>query len=311
MAAATVAASGGRRRPRGRVRRLIGSALRTRRGMLGASLALIVVAIGLLGPFVSDSPLAFTAVPLAPRGDGNGLLGSDILGRDVFARVMSGGWRILLLASAATALAISVGTAVGVVAAYRRGLVDTLSMRTVDILLALPQLVFVLLMLSVVGPKPWLVILAAGLSQAPQVARVVYAAAQEVCERDFVKAVAVWGVPPRIVIRRHVVPSLVSPLMVECGIRLSGSIVLIAGLGFLGLGTTPPAPDWGVMINENRLGLASNPWGVLAPVVLLGLLAVGTNLFSDAIARVNIGDRTVVDPILSDPILTSRAGELL
>jgi len=304
--AETVAAPEVSPRGGGRVRRLLVTALRSRRGLLGATLALLVIGIGLLGPFLSASPLAFVAAPLSPPGGGHGLLGSDALGRDVFARVLSGGWRILLLAVAATALAISAGTTIGVVAAYRRGLVDSLSMRAVDILLALPQLVLVLLMLSVVGPKAWLVILAAGLSQAPQVARVLYAAAQEVCERDFVKAVAVWGVPPRTVIRRHVVPSLVTPLMVECGIRLSGSIVLIAGLGFLGLGTTPPAPDWGVMINENRLGLSSNPWGVLAPVILLGLLAVGTNLLSDAIARANIGDRTV-----TDPILTARAGEPL
>jgi peptide/nickel transport system permease protein len=303
MAETAVRAPTGRN-TRGRSLRLIGAALRSRRGRLGALLALIVVAIALIGPFVSPSPIAFKGVPFSPPGGGNGLLGTDALGRDVLARVLSGGWRILLLAIAATIIAIMLGTTIGIVSAYRRGLVDTLSMRAVDIMLALPQLVFVLLMLSVVGPKNWLVVLAAGLSQAPQVARVLYAAAQDVCERDYVKAVAVWGVDPRTVMRRHVVPSLITPLMVECGIRLSGSIVLIAGLGFLGLGTPPPAPNWGVMINENRLGLAANPWGVLAPVILLAVLAVGTNLFCDAIARVNIGDRTV-----ADPILLSRAGE--
>jgi peptide/nickel transport system permease protein len=163
-------------------------------------------------------------------------------------------------------------------------------MRAVDILLALPQLVFVLLLLSVVGPETWLVIAAVGFSQAPQVARVLYASAQDVCERDFVKAVAAWGVPPRTVIRRHVMPSLITPLMVEGGLRLSYSIVIIAGLGFLGLGAPPPEPDWGVMINENRLGLASNVWGELAPAVVLSVLAVGVNMFADAIARVNIGE---------------------
>ena len=118
-------------------------------------------------------------------------------------------------------------------------------MRSVDVVLAIPQLVFVLLLLSVIGPKWWLLIIAVGLSQAPQTARVVHAAAQTVCEGDFVKAVAIWGVPPRTVIRRHVLPNLTTPLMVEAGLRLSYSIVLIAGLSFLGLGEQPPAADWG------------------------------------------------------------------
>jgi peptide/nickel transport system permease protein len=299
MAAASSPTPPARRAGRGRVLRLLGTAVRTRRGMLGACLATIVILIALVGPFVSSDPLAFTGVPYGKAFGNQGLLGTDSLGRDVLARTLSGGWRLLLLAVASTAIAIGLGAVFGVVAAYRRGMTDAITMRAVDILLAVPQLVFVLLLLSVVGPKIWLVIVAVGFSQAPQVARVLYAAAQDVVERDFVKAVAVWGVPPRTVIRRHVLPSLITPLTVECGIRLSGSIVLIAGLGFLGLGTSPPNPDWGVMINENRLGLAVNPWGVLMPVILLGVLAVGTNMFSDAIARVNIGDRTVHDPILA------------
>ena len=142
-----------------------------------------------------------------------------------------------------------------------------------------------------IGPKWWVIVLAVAVAQAPQVARVMRAAAQDVCERDFVKVVAVWGVPPRTVIRRHVLPSLLTALMVEFGLRLSFSIVLIAGLNYLGLGTQPPFPNWGVMISENQVGLASNPWGVLAPAMLLGVLAVGTNMFTDAIARVNVGDQ--------------------
>jgi peptide/nickel transport system permease protein len=261
--------------------------------MLGASLALGVVAVAFIGPFVTGSPLAFATAPFASPGGAHGLLGTDNLGRDVLARTLSGGWRLLLLGIAATTIGVSTGAVAGVAAAYRGGVRESLIMRTADIFLAVPQLVFVLVVLSVVGPKVWLVVLATALAQAPQVARVLYAAAQDVCERDFVKLVGAWGVAPRVVIRRHVLPSLLTPLMVEFGLRLSGSIVLIAGLSFLGLGTRPPAPDWGVMISENRIGLASNPWGVLAPVILLAMLSVGTNTFCDAVARVNIGDRAM------------------
>ncbi len=279
-------------RSKGAARRVLGAALRTRRGQVGAALALLVLAIAFLGPIVPHaSPTKFDAPPFSTPGvAGAGLLGTDALGRDVLGRVLSGGWILLVLAFLATLLSVVLGTLVGVVAAYRRGLAEAILMRTVDVVLAMPQLVFVLVMLSVVGPKRWLLVLAVGLSQAPQTARVLYAAAQDVCERDFVKAVAVWGVPPRTVLRRHVMPSLVTPLMVELGLRLSYSIILIAGLSFLGLGTQPPDPDWGVMVNENRLGLATNYWGVLAPAILLALLSIGTNTFADAIARANLGE---------------------
>jgi peptide/nickel transport system permease protein len=283
----------------GRLGRIVAEALRTWRGKVGLGLTLLVVAVAFLGPLVGGtSPLALKGAPFEAPGHAAGPLGGDALGRDVLARVLHGGWRLLLVAGAATILAIVIGTAAGVVAAYRGGRVDSLIMRSVDVLLGVPQLVFVLMLLSVIGAKTWLVIFAVGLTQAPQVARVLRAAAQNVSERDHVKAVAAWGVPPRTVIRRHVVPSLLSPLMVESALRLSFSIIIVAGLAFLGLGTHPPAADWGVMINENRVGIAANAWGVLAPAILLAALAVGTNMFSDAIARSSLSSGRTGDPSL-------------
>ncbi len=283
----------------GRLRRILAQALRTWRGKVGLGLTLFVVAVAFLGPLLGGTgPLALKGSPFEPPGGAAGTLGGDALGRDVLARVLHGGWRLLLVAGAATILAIVIGTAAGVVAAYRGGRIDSLIMRSVDVLLGIPQLVFVLMLLSVLGAKTWLVILAVGLSQAPQVARVLRAAAQDVSERDYVKAVAAWGVPPRTVIRRHVVPSLLSPLMVESALRLSFSIILVAGLAFLGLGVHPPAADWGVMINENRVGIVANAWGVLAPAILLAALAVGTNMFSDAIARSSLSSGRTGDPSL-------------
>jgi peptide/nickel transport system permease protein len=270
--------------------------------VVGAFLALLVILIAFIGPLVGASPLAFTTSPFSPPGGSNGLLGGDDLGRDVLARTLSGGWELLLMAIATTVIAVLLGAVVGVTAAYRRGAFDTVVMRIADVILAIPQLVFALVILSMIGPKWWLIVLAVAAAQAPQVARVMRAAAQDVCERDFVKVVAAWGVPPRTVIRRHVLPSLLTALMVEFGLRLSFSIVIIAGLNYLGLGTQPPSPNWGVMISENQVGLASNPWGVLAPAILLGVLAVGTNMFADAIARVNVGDRAIQASVLDAPV---------
>ena len=283
----------------GRLGRIMAQALRTWRGKVGLGLTLFVVAVAFLGPLLGGTgPLTLKGAPFEAPGHATGALGGDALGRNVLSRVLHGGWHLMLVALAATVLAVVVGTAAGVVAAYRGGRVDSLIMRSVDVLLGVPQLVFVLMMLSVIGAKTWLVIGSVGLTQAPQVARVLRAAAQDVSERDYVKAVAAWGVPPRTVIRRHVVPSLLSPLMVESALRLSFSIILVAGLAFLGLGVHPPAPDWGVMINEDRVGLAANSWGVLAPSILLAALAVGTNMFSDAIARAGLSSARTGDPSL-------------
>lgn len=285
----------------GAVGRALLTALKTRRGQIGAFLALVVLAIAFLGPvFSTQSPNAFAAPSFSEPGvEGAGLLGTDVLGRSVLARVLNGGHSLILLALASTVIAVGFGTILGVVAAYRRGFLEGFLMRGVDVVLAIPQLVFVLLLLSVIGPKWWLLILSVGLAQAPQTARVMHAAAQSIAERDYVKAVAVWGTPPRTVIRRHVLPNLTTPLMVEAGLRLSYAIVLIAGLSFLGLGAQPPAPDWGVMVNENRLGLTSNPWAVLAPAILLAILAVGTNTFADAVARANLGEKRGEDAVIA------------
>lgn len=292
-----------RRQFLGGTMRVLRGAIRTRRGKVGAILALAVFAVTFVGPFIPyGSSTAFVAAPFSPPGAGAGPLGADVLGRNVLARTLDGGWVILTLSILATILGVVLGAVAGVTAAYRRGLVDNLIMRTTDVALALPQLVFVLLILSLIGPKLWLLVLTVGISQAPQVARVAHAAAQNVCERDFVQAVAVWGVPPRTVIRRHVLPNLTTPLMVETGLRLSYSVILISGLAFLGFGTQPPDPNWGVMINENRLGLSSNVWGVAAPAILLAVLSVGVNTFADAIARANFGDSRSEEAVVASAL---------
>jgi peptide/nickel transport system permease protein len=252
--------------------------------------ALLVVGIAVVGPFLApDSPNAIgLAVPFGTPS-GAAPLGTDVLGRDVLSRVLAGGWELLLVALLATMVGIVVGTAAGMVAAYRPGWRDGVIMRGVDVLLAFPQLVFALLLISVLGNHLWLVVIAVGLSHAPQVARVIRSTALDVAERDYVRAVAVMGVRPSKVIRTEILPNLISPLMVETGLRLTYSIVIIAGLAFLGFGFQPPNPTWGYMVRENEIGVTSNMWGVVAPAVLIALLTIGINTFTDAVARVALG----------------------
>jgi peptide/nickel transport system permease protein len=264
-------------------------AARTPRGMVGAVLALIVILVAAIGPFVAPySPLAFVTVPGSPPS-AKFPLGGDILGRDVLSRVLDGGWQLLLMAAGAMIIGVVIGTAAGIAAAQLRGWRDGVIMRTVDVILAFPQLVFALLLVSILGPARWLLVVAVGISHVPQVARVVRAAALDVSERDFVKAVEITGVRQSKVMSGEILPNLITPLMVESGLRLTYSIVIMTGLSFIGFGLQPPAPNWGYMINENRIILTTNPWAVVAPAILIAILTVGLNTFTDAIARVSLG----------------------
>jgi peptide/nickel transport system permease protein len=265
------------------------AAVRTPRGMIGLALALFVVGVAVVGPFLAPySPYALVTLAFA-KPSAHFLLGGDFLGRDVLSRVLAGGWLLLVMAACGTAIGIAGGAAAGVSAAYLRGRSDGIIMRSVDVILAFPQIVFALLLLSLLGPKLWLITIAVGFSHAPQVARVLRSATLDISERDFVKAAELQGMRPAKVMVKEILPNLISPLMVEAGLRLTYSIVIISGLAFLGFGQQPPAANWGMMINENRNGLSLNPWAVIVPAALIALLTIGTNTFTDAVARVAIG----------------------
>jgi peptide/nickel transport system permease protein len=284
------------------------AAARTPRGAVGLAIALLVVLIAAVGPFVAPHGPYDLVTTDSAKPSAQFLLGSDGLGRDVLSRVLNGGWLLLLMAGAATVLGVGVGAAAGISAAYLRGISDGLIMRTVDVILSFPQLVFALLLISLIGPKLWLIVLAVAISHAPQVGRVIRAATLDIAEQDYVKAVELTGMRPRRVMAKEILPNLISPLMVEIGLRLTYSIVIIAGLAFLGFGQAPPAATWGEMINDNRIALAQNPWAVIVPALLIALLTIGTNTFTDAIARVAIGvDRRPEEAALLDDIGTRGA----
>ena len=286
------------RRPPGSV---LGSAARTPRGAIGLGLASIIVLVAVIGPFVAPHPSDALVTLTFGKPSGRFPLGGDFLGRDVLSRVLDGGWVLLIMAACATVIGIAGGAAAGVSAAYLRGISDGIIMRAVDVILLFPQLVFALLLLSLLGPKLWLITIAVGVSHAPQVARVLRSATLDLSERDFIKAAELQGMRPAKVMRKEILPNLVSPLMVEAGLRLTYSIVIIAGLAFLGFGQAPPAPNWGTMINENRVGLPLNPWAVIVPALLIAVLTIGTNTFTDAFARVAIGvDRRPEEAVLID-----------
>jgi peptide/nickel transport system permease protein len=130
----------------------------------------------------------------------------------------------------------------------------------------------------------------------------------DVCERDYVKAVELMDTPPRKVMLSEILPNLLSVVMVELGLRFTYSILVIAALSFLGFGIQPPAANWGLMINENRIGLVVNPWAVIVPAGLIALLTIGLNTFTDAIARASLGvDRPAEEMVVATGIILDRS----
>ncbi|MGX8014236.1 ABC transporter permease (plasmid) [Mesorhizobium sp. ORM8.1] len=215
----------------------------SRRGAIGLVLSFIILAIAFAGPFLAPrDPNEVGIVATLAKPSADAFLGGDLLGRDVLSRTLTGGWQIIILAACATALGVVAGTTAGITAAYLSGWADNIIMRVVDIILAFPQLVFALLLVSVFGNSLSLLVLAVGVSHAPQVARVIRSAALDVSERDFVKAVAITGVKPGAVMRREILPNLTTTLMVETGLRITYSIIIMAGLAFLGFGFQPRMP---------------------------------------------------------------------
>jgi len=252
-------------------------------GLWGAALTAAVLLLVLIGPFVApNSPIDFIGAPFEPPSAA-APLGTDIVGRDVLSRVLSGGTVILSLSAIATLLGVLSGGLLGISAGYLRGIADDLIMRTLDVLLAFPQTILALLFVSVLGSSFVLIALLIALIHAPQVARVIRAAALRVAGEDFVEFARTAGLSPLQIMVREIAPNVLRPLLVELGLRFTYSIALIAGLSFLGLAQEPPAPNWGLMLNENRIGLLQNPWPVVVPVCLIALLTIGVNLLTDAV----------------------------
>ena len=263
--------------------------LRQCRAKVGLTLTLLVLAAVVLGPFVA--PYSATEIVGKPFGGPNAdsWLGTDLVGRDVLSRFLMGGRAILIMSLAATAVGIVTGIAAGLVAAYCKGWVDEAIMRFLDVVLSFPQLVLGLLFVSIVGPKLWLIALVIGFSHTPRVARVVRACALSVIEQDFVLLAETWGVSRIRILVGEVLPNIGGPTLVELGLRLIFSISLVSGMSFFGFGVQPPRADWGVMINENRPGLAIAPLPVLVPILAIAVLSVGINLLTDALSNSSRG----------------------
>ena len=260
-----------------------------RRTKIGVILFFIILAIALFGPFVAPyRSTEFVGKPYQmPTAVAK--LGTDNLGRDVLTRVLYGGRTVFSLALTATVLGMAIGIAFGMFAGYSRPAVDDVTMRALDVVMAFPHIVFVLLIVAALGPKPSLIALAVAVGHAPRVARVARGATLEIVGRDFILASEMLGTAKWRIMLKELFPNITSPMFVEFGLRLAYSIGTIAALSFLGFGLQPPAADWGLMINENRIGVAIQPYAVAVPVLMIALLTIAVSLAADGLARAIIG----------------------
>ncbi len=278
--------------------RLFREAFRLHRTKVGAVLALSVMIVAVFGPFVAphgENEYIDGAVGFQRHVKGL-LLGADYLGYDVFSRFLHGGRSILILAVLSTLLGVGLGGLLGMTAAYLRGRIDEVLMRTLDTFLAFPQVLLSLVVIAMFAPSSLVMVLTVGLTTVPRVARVVRGASLGVVERDFIGAAEAIGESRLRVVMSEVLPNVTSTLLVEANLRLTYSVGLIASLAFLGFTPELGSANWGLMIQENGSALTVQPWGVFLPVAAIALLTVGNGLVADGLSRAIAGiDRGKAD----------------
>jgi peptide/nickel transport system permease protein len=203
----------------------------------------------------------------------------------VLSRLLWGGQSVLLLGGLATVLAYAVGGTVGLAAGFLRGRLDATLMRLMDVILAVPPLLFLLVLATGAGSGALVAVVGVALIQVPGIARIIRAATLEVAGRGYIEAASARGENTAHMLFREITPNISPTIVADGGTRLTVSILSIAALTFLGVGLQPPAANWALMMTENRPGLTYQPWAVIAPALMLAALTLSINLLADAYAR--------------------------
>ncbi len=251
----------------------------------------VMLFIAIFGPlFAPHSPTALLGLPYSgPTSQFR--LGTDFLGRDVLSRVLWGGRTVVVLATVATVTAYAIGATIGLIAGSGRSFVESLLMRSMDVLLSFPPILFLLVLAAGFGASEVALVVGIVLIHVPGISRVVRAAAAETAVRGYVEAAVARGERLPIILYREILPNILPTVAADAGPRFTVSILLVAAINFLGLGLRPPAADWALMISENRVGLTIQPLAVVVPAVLIAILTVSVNLVADAFARSRGGTR--------------------
>jgi len=261
-------------------------------GGVGLLLVLAAVVAAVAAPWVAPyDPIALNPPARLQGPSLQHWLGTDQYGRDTLSRIVFGGRASLSVAFAATGFALLVGGSLGALAGFYRGVTDALIMRVTDVLLSFPAILLAIALLAFLGSGFVNLVLAIGVVYVGPFARVARAAVMTVREEQFVEASRALGSRDMRVLLGAVLPAAAAPMLVETTLRLAYAILAEASLSFLGLGTQPPAPSWGMMIAEGRRFLALAPWATVAPGLAIMAVVLGFNLLGD-------GLRDALDPRL-------------
>ena len=271
----------GRSRPRGKLRR--NATL-----VVGCSLLGAIILAAVFAPFLTPyNPNAIDPLnPLAPPLSPHHILGTDEFGRDIFSRILYGGRIDLAIAFGATSVTLVVGTAIGLFSGYTGGWVDSVIMRIVDLFFAFPFFVLVIAIVAMLGPSIFNMFVAIWLTSWISYARIMRGHTVVAKNREYVLGAKALGYGHVRVMLRHLLPNLVSFVVIFAMVDAVGNVLLGAALGFLGLGAKPPSPEWGAMIADGQNYILSSWWLSTLPGVAIVLLGVGFSLIGDGLADI-------------------------
>lgn len=254
-------------------------------------LALFAVVAVFADRLAPHDPLrVFRDAALEPPGP-RFLLGTDSIGRDLLSRILYGARVSLTTGVVAVGIALSIGTALGLVAGYARGWAEVVIMRGSDVLLAFPGILLAIAIVAVLGPGLTNVMIAVGVAAVPVYVRTVQATTLAVAQLDYVLAARAVGLPARRIVLRHVLPNVTAPIIVLASVGMGTAILASAGLSYVGLGAQPPTPEWGSMLAEARSYMREAWWLPTFPGLAIMLVVLAFNLTGDAV-------RDLLDPRL-------------
>lgn len=267
---------------------------KNRLSLTGAFIVLLLLLVALFAPLISPyNPTATDVHNMLSPPSKSHVFGTDELGRDVFSRMMWGSRISLQVGFVAVGIAIFIGIIVGALAGYYGGVVDSILMRFVDIMLAIPTLFLILAVIAIVEPSVFVIMVVIGITSWMGISRLVRAEFLTLKERDFVLAAKSLGANDIRIIFRHILPNALAPVFVTATFRIAGAILLESGLSFLGLGVQPPTPSWGNILTSGKDNIEVAWWLSLYPGIAILIAALSYNLVGE-------GLRDALDPKLWD-----------